>query len=120
MRRTSASPFLPISRASPVPLSMGLTLYPVFSSKMGMSSSSKPVSTVLVVVARMTSFFAAACSCCSPQPAAKARMEQRNRKRMPVDNLLFGFIIIQTPFFSGVFSSIIPFLLLLFAGNAVL
>jgi len=39
---------------------------------------------------------------------------------MPVDNLLFGFIIIQTPFFSGVFSSIIPFLLLLFAGNAVL
>jgi hypothetical protein len=37
---------------------MGLTLYPVFFSKPGMSTSSNPLSWVLVVVARMTSFTA--------------------------------------------------------------
>jgi hypothetical protein len=44
-----------MARAWPVPTAITFTLYPVFSSKRGTSTSSSPLSWVLVVVARITS-----------------------------------------------------------------
>ena len=51
---TSASPRRPSSSACPLPAATALTSIPVFSLKSGSSTSSKPVSRVLVVVARTT------------------------------------------------------------------
>jgi hypothetical protein len=56
-RSTSASPRFPMAMACPEPTAIVLTVRPVFFSKRGTSTSRRPVSCVLVVVARMTGRF---------------------------------------------------------------
>ena len=57
---TSASPFWPIDIACPEPTAIVLTIRPDCFSNAGTSTSSSPESCVLVVVARMIVFLAAA------------------------------------------------------------
>ncbi len=52
-KSTSASPFSPNASACPVPTAIVLTSYPILLWNRGTSTSKRPVSAVLVVVARM-------------------------------------------------------------------
>ena len=81
---TSASPFWPMVMACPEPTAIVLTTNPDCFSNAGTSTSSRPVSCVLVVVARIRFFsWAAAGAAASRAAAARVRTAEAMRFMRP-------------------------------------